>query len=227
MSSRKRKYGVNVTIEEEIHELLVKLAQRRKKSNKDILARLIIMDDQFDLGNSEWEERLNAVLLRADKALQLNKYEGLDNAPQCLVWAFGRWICIKERKGKGPQLTKFPKELDEALALCAECERQKAERLEQEQLKETIANQGKKILDLTNMRNQKIIVHQCNNGGRITRNGTSFSGCPKIGKPGALQPVMNCEHYYPDGRACPGLGKVEIIPEIESTAENPDLEKMR
>lgn len=197
--------GVTIRLNEDSVKILRKLAKKTKKTQLDILEKLLTMAEVNDLLRPDWEERLTASLEKGMWWLERKKH--LESKEKCagLRAADRKWKCIQGRPNQTPMIRNLAENRDDALNLCEGCVVTLEPILKNYELQERIAQLEKTIQVKANVSFKAPICHK---GAVLTAEGTEFRSCPKTSE--KTVSVANWCKKYSNGLPCMLYAEVVI-----------------
>ncbi len=217
MPSADRKYGTPIRIDTYDDEKLIALAKSLKISKRDIIGKLIIIQEQYDVLGPDLYPRLKALLERGSKAEQRNDFEGLDDAPRAMKWMNDTFNYVEVQKNGLLKITKLSSECTDSIEVVKEFRRQVDEGIEREQLHNIIEGKDQEISDLRLGDSQAIKIPVCNKGSRLIAEGREFRGCPK-GQSNTAVSVDEWCRVYSSGLPCALFAEVDFKPNVAPEA---------
>ena len=206
--NRPKTFDVKLT--EPDKKLLETLSKRHHLSQKEIVGYLIDLCDKHDLLTGDWKGRLE------DLDEDRERYTRLEGSCPALTYADHSHWCLWGQDGKPPAKKKLAKDLDEALEMCAACNKTLSIKLENESYQVKVQELEAKLAVKST---QKFRVPQCDNGGRLSKDSTAFEGCPRSrGKPVSI--TEYCKKIN-EGQGCIWL-KMHLIGVGAGETTNPD-----
>ena len=175
MSEKRYRKQADVKIDGKDKEILVKIAQKTKMTQKIIVGHLIGLCDKYNLMKPGWEDRLN----EAERVRRT--YTRLEGSCSAMTFADEHFICVWGNDGAPPTIKKLAKDMDHALDVCANCRVTLEIKLENVSLQDQI-----RVLEnkLQTKRTEKYKIPVCQQGATLSEDCLNFNGCPKNqGKP--------------------------------------------
>ena len=96
----RRKKQVSVEIDEDDKLILVKLTQRRKIKQKDLLGYYVQIDNEYDIYKGDWKARLKELDEKLNESSK--KVTHLEGECSALIYAEEFHWCVWGRDGKTP-----------------------------------------------------------------------------------------------------------------------------
>ena len=169
-------YGVTVRLATEDNDRFTKLAKRYDLHKSEVIGLLGELCEKHDLLRKDWQKSINALVERGRKAVELNEWDGMEDAPQEIQYAKETFKYVERTKAGKIKLTSLSPVWKEALGIVREFQRQEKESMEKTQLKKIIGEQDQQIKGLES-RGYKIPM--CDGGAALTPDGTGFKRCRK------------------------------------------------
>ncbi|MBA7491596.1 hypothetical protein ES702_02144 [subsurface metagenome] len=194
----KRGKTFKITLDEDAKLELERLSKSSKKTQTIIASHAIMQVAPMRMLEPDWEDRikeLENVRTKADD--QHERYTRLEGSCPALTFADKFYVCVWGQDGKPPAKKKLAKDLDEALEICAACNKTLNIKLENESYQVKVQELE---IKLKKQSTKKFKIPQCKQGARLDSDGLAFEGCPRsIGKPVSIEGY--CKKIN-DGRGC-------------------------